>query len=54
MIANIRIEIRATKAAPVASLAASEVGSIAPISILMLAIDSASQKTCKKTYYMPK
>ena len=33
---------------------ASEAPSVAPISILMLAIDSASQKTCKKTYHTPK
>ena len=34
--------------------AASEAASVAPISILMLAINSASHKTYKKTYHMPK
>ena len=38
----------------VASFAASEAASVAPTSILMLAINSASQKTYKKTYHTPK
>ena len=37
-----------------AASAASEAASVALISILMLAIDSASQKTYKKTYHTPK
>ena len=37
----------------VASFAASEAASVALISILMLAIDSASKKTYEKTYNMP-
>ena len=37
-----------------AASAASEAASVAQISILMLAIDSASQKTYKKTYHTPK
>ena len=36
-----------------AASAASEAASVAQISILMLAIDSASQKTYKKTYHTP-
>ena len=38
----------------VASLAPSEAASVAPISIQMLEVDSASKKTYKKTYHMPK
>ena len=37
-----------------AASAASEAASVALISILMLAIDSAAQITCKKTYNTPK
>ena len=37
-----------------AASAASEAASIAPISILMLTIDSAAQITYKKTYHTPK
>ena len=40
--------------ASLAASAASEAASVAQISIPMLAIDSASQKTYKKTYHTPK
>ena len=40
--------------ASLAASAASEAASVAPISMLMRAIDSASQKTYKKTYHTPK
>ena len=53
-IATMKLERKALQVASLATSAASEAASVTPISILMLAIDSASQKTYKKTYHTPK